>query len=189
MFCPRPPSLSSAQFAPGKKPRARDPCRGGPRKSTPASGDDWTLLRRRSTRDSRDFRTDPRDFLRTIGVSRGERSARRCTVRAPSLQLWAIPRRGEPHNELTILPSISKLALYPCREKRSLPAFSLPSSSSLRAALSRSPWPARDEGAGGPRITFGDERKELRGIRTTETMRSRCQRPASIGSASTMTLE
>lgn len=113
MFCPCPLCLSSARFALGKQPQARDRCHSGTRRRS----DDRTISLRSSTNDRDGFRTDPRDFLRTIGVSRGERSARRCTVRAPSLQLWAIPRRGEPHNELTILPSISKLALYwPCRE-------------------------------------------------------------------------
>ncbi|KAL0101388.1 hypothetical protein PUN28_018902 [Cardiocondyla obscurior] len=44
--------------------------------------------------DRDDFRTYPRDFLRTIGVSRGERSARRCTVRAPILIAYILQLRA-----------------------------------------------------------------------------------------------
>lgn len=125
MFCPRSPCFSAWSDISGrKKSRTSDPNRGHSRKSTTDSNSNnrtissayrWTIKTNHS-------QTDPRNFVRTIGVSRRECGAWRCTVRTPSLQLWAIPRRGEPHNELTILPSISKLAVYSCRE-RSLPGF------------------------------------------------------------------
>lgn len=140
MFCPRSPCLSSARFALGKKPQSVS--RRTAKISTPVPGDDLDVRRRAI---ATVFGRNPRDFLRTIGVSRVERSARRCMVRAPSLQLWAIPRRGEPHNELTILPSISKLALYPCRERTLFTCF-LPS---FVLFFTCSPRPARDEGGGG----------------------------------------
>lgn len=66
-------------------------------------------------------------FQWTIGVSREKLGARRCVSRKASLQLWAIPRRGEPRNELTILPSISKLA----SRRRCLPGPLCPLRSSV----------------------------------------------------------
>lgn len=130
-FLPGPTSV------PGKKSRTSE--------SRPiAKIDDWfgwqsDNLVRASMNDWDDFQTDPRNFLRTIGVSRRECSAWRCTVRTPSLQLWAIPRRGEPHNELTILLSISKLAVYSCRERSLLGLLSF----IFLSTFSR--WSARDK--------------------------------------------
>jgi len=108
-----------------------------------------------------------RDFLRTIGVSRGECSARRCTVRAPSLQLWAIPRRGDPHNELTIYcRAFQNWPSYPYRENALylVSPFLRPPLYALSVASEG--WGGNVSGIGGSRITFDDERKELRRIRT-----------------------
>lgn len=95
---------------------------------------DWIFFFARRCVIKSDFQANLRNFLQTIGVRRRERSARRCMVRTPSLQLWAILRQSEPHNELTILPSISKLAVYLCRAlySVSISSFSLCSPSTAR---------------------------------------------------------
>lgn len=72
------------------------------------------------------FSRGERDFPVDNKVSGGKvaRHGRRWASRDAALQLWAIPRRGEPRNELAILPTISKLAA----RTRSLPALTLLSS-------------------------------------------------------------
>lgn len=108
-----------ARLAAGEEARASAPSRGDPRKSSHGSHDDqreYSPDRRAiaplfaGTRDER---------RRTIGVSRCGRQ--RPEVRGSSPRVY----NYEPYHvraslitNSTILPSISKLALYPCKERK-----------------------------------------------------------------------
>lgn len=105
-------SLSSSLPLRFENLKAVFPCRG-------SEGEEGFLSRiRRGGRGV--FAGEREDFPVDNKVS-GEKVARhgrRWASRNAALQLWAIPRRGEPRNELAILPTISRLAA----RRRSLPA-------------------------------------------------------------------